>query len=87
MTPLLLIIGLLPNLAFASSHNYGEALSKSFLFYEAQRSGYLPHDQRVQWRGNSGLLDGKASGVSFSSTFVRSNLSIIILFVTTNKSL
>ncbi|XP_009601304.1 endoglucanase 6 [Nicotiana tomentosiformis] len=63
MTPLLLIIGLLPNLAFASSHNYGEALSKSFLFYEAQRSGYLPHDQRVQWRGNSGLLDGKASGV------------------------
>ncbi|CAN4115544.1 unnamed protein product [Withania somnifera] len=59
MTPLLLLF---PNLAFGS-HNYGEALSKSFLFYEAQRSGYLPHDQRVQWRGNSGLNDGKASGV------------------------
>ncbi|XP_031130995.1 endoglucanase 6 [Ipomoea triloba] len=44
-------------------HDYAQALSKSFLFYEAQRSGYLPHTQRVQWRGNSGLLDGKASGV------------------------
>ncbi|KAI5655339.1 hypothetical protein M9H77_32526 [Catharanthus roseus] len=58
---LCLFLGLLP-LAFAG-HNYGEALSKSFLFYEAQRSGYLPHNQRVQWRGNSGLNDGKASGV------------------------
>ncbi|TMW84499.1 hypothetical protein EJD97_025051 [Solanum chilense] len=46
-----------------AGHNYGEALSKSFLFYEAQRSGYLPHNQRVQWRGNSGLNDGKASGI------------------------
>lgn len=46
-----------------AGHNYGEALSKSFLFYEAQRSGYLPRNQRVQWRGNSGLNDGKASGV------------------------
>ncbi|KAK4354567.1 hypothetical protein RND71_026761 [Anisodus tanguticus] len=63
MTPLLLIMLLLPNFAFGN-HNYGEALSKSFLFYEAQRSGYLPHDQRVQWRGNSGLMDGKASGVN-----------------------
>lgn len=60
---LFLVIGVLP-LAFAG-HNYGEALSKSFLFYEAQRSGYLPHNQRVHWRGNSGLNDGKASGVIF----------------------
>ncbi|XP_059641533.1 endoglucanase 6-like [Cornus florida] len=52
---------LLP-LAFAG-HDYGQALSKSILFFEAQRSGYLPDNQRVHWRGNSGLNDGKANGV------------------------
>ncbi|KAK4338501.1 hypothetical protein RND71_042988 [Anisodus tanguticus] len=57
-----LVLGVLLPLTFAG-HNYGEALSKSFLFYEAQRSGYLPHNQRVQWRGNSGLNDGKANGI------------------------
>lgn len=44
-------------------HDYGQALSKSILFFEAQRSGYLPSTQRVTWRANSGLSDGKASGV------------------------
>ncbi|CAN0908806.1 Endoglucanase 6 [Linum grandiflorum] len=48
--------------AFAG-HDYGQALSKSILFFEAQRSGFLPHNQRVTWRSNSGLADGKASGV------------------------
>ncbi|KAF5460557.1 hypothetical protein F2P56_020421 [Juglans regia] len=60
MTTLLLLLAL--PLALAS-HDYGQALSKSILFFEAQRSGYLPHNQRVKWRANSGLLDGKASGV------------------------
>lgn len=44
-------------------HDYGEALTKSLLFFEAQRSGYLPSSQRVEWRGNSGLSDGKINGV------------------------
>ncbi|TYH58284.1 hypothetical protein ES332_D08G143100v1 [Gossypium tomentosum] len=60
MTPLLLLL-FLPS-AFAG-HDYNQALSKSILFFEAQRSGYLPHNQRVTWRANSGLNDGKASGV------------------------
>lgn len=47
-----------------AGHDYGQALSKGFLFFEAQRSGYLPGNQRVNWRANSGLFDGKASGVS-----------------------
>ncbi|XP_057511742.1 endoglucanase 6-like [Actinidia eriantha] len=59
VAPLFLV--LLP-LAFAG-HDYGQALSKSILFFEAQRSGYLPNTQRVQWRGHSGLNDGKANGV------------------------
>ncbi|KAG5539556.1 hypothetical protein RHGRI_019926 [Rhododendron griersonianum] len=61
MAPLFLLLGLLP---FAlAGHDYGQALSKSILFFEAQRSGYLPSTQRVNWRGHSGLNDGKANGV------------------------
>ncbi|KAG6781171.1 hypothetical protein POTOM_014060 [Populus tomentosa] len=60
MAPLLLLLCF--PLALAG-HDYGQALSKSLLFFEAQRSGYLPHNQRVTWRANSGLNDGKASGV------------------------
>ncbi|KAK2966511.1 hypothetical protein RJ640_019040 [Escallonia rubra] len=58
----LLFLGLIP-LALAG-HDYGQALSKSILFFEAQRSGYLPSSQRVQWRSHSGLYDGKANGVN-----------------------
>lgn len=61
MFPLLLLL-LSPPFVFAG-HDYGQALSKSILFFEAQRSGYLPHNQRVSWRAHSGLQDGKASGV------------------------
>lgn len=61
MAPLLLLLCF--PLALAG-HDYGQALSKSILFFEAQRSGFLPNNQRVTWRANSGLYDGKASGVS-----------------------
>ncbi|WCJ26503.1 glycosyl hydrolase 9C2 [Euphorbia peplus] len=60
MAPLFLLLCF--PIAFAG-HDYGQALSKSILFFEAQRSGYLPHNQRVSWRSNSGLNDGKTSGV------------------------
>jgi endoglucanase len=43
---------------FAQNFNYGEALQKSLFFYEAQRSGDLPATNRVNWRGDSGMLDG-----------------------------
>ncbi|XP_077251276.1 glycosyl hydrolase 9C2 [Tasmannia lanceolata] len=63
MAPLLLNVFLVL-LPFASAgHDYAQALSKSILFFEAQRSGYLPSNQRVNWRADSGLNDGKASGV------------------------
>ena len=44
---------------------YAEALQKSFLFYEANRSGDLDGaTNRVPWRGDSGLHDGR-DGVYF----------------------
>jgi endoglucanase len=44
------------------SFNYAEALQKSIFFYEAQQSGDLPSWNRVTWRGDSTLNDGKGTG-------------------------
>ena len=46
-----------------TSIDYAEALNKSLLYYEAQRSGELPIHQRVEWRAYSALSDGKEAGV------------------------
>ncbi|XP_074364157.1 endoglucanase 11-like, partial [Apium graveolens] len=43
--------------------DYKDALSKSILYFEGQRSGYLPPNQRVTWRHHSGLSDGFPQGV------------------------
>src|SRR5688572_2969948 len=51
-----------PALYAQSSFNYAEALQKSLFFYEAQRSGDLPANNRVNWRGDSGLQDGADVG-------------------------
>jgi len=45
--------------------NYKEALTKSLIFLEAQRSGKLPPNNRVPWRGDSAVDDGKLANVSF----------------------
>ncbi|GMP53889.1 hypothetical protein CsSME_00019214 [Camellia sinensis var. sinensis] len=47
----------------ARAFDYAEALSKSLLYFEAQRSGRLPYNQRVTWRDHSGLTDGLEQGV------------------------
>ena len=41
-------------------YNYDDALAKSFLFYEAQRSGILPSTNRISWRKDSALGDASA---------------------------
>ncbi len=50
----------------APAFNYGEALQKSLWFYEAQQSGDLPAWNRVSWRGDSGLNDGKDVGLDLT---------------------
>lgn len=50
-------------LAFSAA-DYNNALGKSILFYDLQRSGRLPRWQRLRWRGNSALNDGRSQGVS-----------------------
>lgn len=49
-----------------TDYNYGEALQKSILFYELQRSGDLPEISRCNWRGDSCLGDGSDVGVDLT---------------------
>ncbi|XP_047306353.1 endoglucanase 13-like [Impatiens glandulifera] len=51
------------------SLDYSIALTKSLLYYEAQRSGKLPSGQRVHWRGDSGLNDGQSSKIDLSGGY------------------
>ncbi|GMN31908.1 hypothetical protein TIFTF001_003443 [Ficus carica] len=51
-------------LSLAATYNYKDALEKSILFFEGQRSGKLPASQRITWRGDSALSDGKPEGVN-----------------------
>ncbi|KAJ1384580.1 Six-hairpin glycosidase superfamily [Sesbania bispinosa] len=46
------------SMGMGREHNYGEALTKSILFFEGQRSGKLPPTQRMSWRKDSALEDG-----------------------------
>ncbi|XP_022145452.1 endoglucanase 1-like [Momordica charantia] len=45
--------------AFTSQH-YSTALQYSILFFEGQRSGKLPSNQRLTWRADSALSDGSS---------------------------
>jgi len=51
----------------AAGHDYHDALRKSILFFEGQRSGKLPSDQRLHWRRDSGIYDGATAGVGYIS--------------------
>ena len=50
----------------SSNFNYGEALQKSIMFYEFQRSGKLPDDKRDNWRSDSGMNDGADAGLDLT---------------------
>ena len=52
-----------------SAFNYGEVLQKSLYFYDAQRSGKLPPNFRVKWRGDSALTDGNDVGIDLSGGY------------------
>jgi endoglucanase len=47
-------------------YNYAEVLQKSIYFYDAQRSGKLPKNNRVKWRGDSALKDGADNGIDLT---------------------
>jgi len=55
----------------AGAYPYAEVLCESLLFYEAQRSGKLPEDNRVPWRGDSALDDLIPGGYYDAGDFVK----------------
>ncbi|GMH10516.1 hypothetical protein Nepgr_012357 [Nepenthes gracilis] len=52
-----------------SNFDYKEALTKSIIFLEAQRSGKLPPNSRLSWRGDSALDDGKLAHVDLAGGY------------------
>jgi endoglucanase len=65
----ILALCLFPALAIAKSaatYNYAEALQKSILFFEAQRSGPVPNWNRLEWKGPSALGDGLDVGLDLT---------------------
>jgi hypothetical protein len=63
---ILCVVPLATARAAEPAFNYAEALQKSVWFYEAQRSGKLPKENRVAWRGDSALSDGADRGVDLT---------------------
>ncbi|KAK9292398.1 hypothetical protein L1049_020365 [Liquidambar formosana] len=57
------LVGIMVVVESVAFHDYGDALTKSILFYEGQRSGKLPPSQRMTWRKDSALRDGFQIGV------------------------
>lgn len=49
-------------------YNFSELVDKSFMFYEAQRSGELV-DNTIPWRGDSALLDQTVDGLSLTGGY------------------
>jgi endoglucanase len=74
-------LGLSATPTSAPTPNYVDALSRSLLFYDAQRSGALPAGNRVAWRRDSALGDSAArldvnnNGVLEASETVSRDLS------------
>ncbi|KAL2543688.1 Endoglucanase 20 [Forsythia ovata] len=56
-------------LCSTASGDYKDALSKGILFFEGQRSGKLPANQSVKWRGDSALSDGKLENVKLTGGY------------------
>jgi len=50
-------------------YNYSEVLEKSLLFYEAQRSGKLPANNRIKWRRDSALNDKTQNGADLTGGY------------------
>jgi len=53
--------------------DYAEVLKLSLLFYEAQRSGKLPRENRIPWRNDSALHDAGWDGEDLTGGYYDGN--------------
>ncbi|XP_031268044.1 endoglucanase 4-like [Pistacia vera] len=63
------LVSVLVMVGSVRSHDYGDALTKSILFFEGQRSGKIPSNQRMTWRKDSALKDGIEIGVDLTGGY------------------
>ena len=56
---------------YPAKYAYNEVLDLSLQFYEAQRSGHLPADNRVPWRGDSFMQDQVTGGYHDAGDLVK----------------
>lgn len=52
-----------------AQYNYAEVIRQSLLFYEAQRTGVLPANNRIPWRGNTFTTDQGINGENLSGGY------------------
>ncbi|KQJ98076.1 endoglucanase 20 [Brachypodium distachyon] len=62
------------------SPDYAEALGKAILFFEGQRSGRLPANQRARWRGDSALNDGRQENVNLTGGYYDAGDNVKFVF-------
>lgn len=46
----------------SAMYNYNDVMDMSFMFFDSARSGWLPPNFRIYWRGHSGVLDQTRDG-------------------------
>ena len=63
-TAIIVAIIILIWLVLPNEYNYTSLLGDSLDFYAAQKSGILPADNPIPWRGNSALIDRAPNGAS-----------------------
>lgn len=56
-------------------YDYDKVLRLSLLFYEAQRSGHLPANNRIPWRGDSATADKGQNGEDLSGGYYDGNFT------------
>ena len=66
---MILCLVILHSAVTVSGYNYAAVLHKSLLFYEAQRSGRLPADNRIPWRGDAHVNDSGQDGEDLSGGY------------------
>lgn len=57
--------------------DYARVLELSLLFYEAQRSGKLPENNRISWRGDSALSDRGINGEDLTGGYYDGEFKLI----------
>jgi len=55
--------------------DYADVISKSLLFYEAQRTGKLPANNRISWRGDTFLNDRGDNNEDLSGGYFDGNVN------------